>query len=755
MLPRAAVLVVGVFGALVLLLPAELVPARVLLTDLSNLAAAALATACTAWRATRSVARYRGSWFALSAGCGMWTAGQVVWIWLTRAEIYSFPSPADVEFLLFPVLACLALLLHPTEGAADRVRRVLDAVMTSLAVGLVIWRVALGAVVRAASADETLSSAVTIAYPALDVLLLVLTVLTLTRSPDARLSLGLVTAGLVAFSVADITFVYQQVTGTDDLSPVDLGWGVGFACIALAALTRQVRPRDPFTTPIGAPVTGFLPYVPVTAALTLSVVPQLQGKPPPLDELIVAIALVVLLLARQYLTLRQNWRLATQLAARESQLRHQAFHDALTGLANRALFRDRLEHAVDLHARDLRPVSVLFFDLDDFKVVNDTLGHAAGDDLLIRVSERLRGAVRPGDTVARLGGDEFALLLEDGADPFTAAARITGALRTPFDIAGQHVEVPVSVGVVELAPSDTAVSADELLARADTAMYAAKRSGKARIVAHTAGMSLVELEDQRLRTVLRRAIAGGDIGLAYQPIVDLGSGRIVALEALARWRHDGTDVPPATFIDAATRTGVLNELTDALLAEACAQLADWTAGRSDGNQLAVHVNIAPSQLVVPEFLRTVTDLVAAHRLQRGQLVLEITESGLVADLTAAQAALTVLRRAGVAVSLDDFGVGYSSLSRLNEIEIDSVKIDRSFLDRIDSDPRRAAFLRGLLRLAQDISLPVIAEGVELPGQLAELRRLGCTLAQGYLLGRPAFAPATTARLDLQRPVPSR
>jgi diguanylate cyclase (GGDEF)-like protein len=605
-------------------------------------------------------------------------------------------------------------------------------------------------------ADQSaLTGVVGIAYPSLDVLLIVLSVLTLARSPAGRLPLGLLTGGLFAFVIADMTFVYQQATGNNPISPVDVGWSLGFAGIALAALVPppQARPAEQATRSF--PVIGLLPYLPVTAALLVVVSSRLEGQPTPQAELLVAGSLVVLIMTRQYVALRQNWRLGNQLAQREQQLRFQAFHDGLTGLANRALFRDRLEHAVDLHARDLRPVSLLFLDLDDFKVVNDTLGHAAGDQLLIRVAERLRGLTRAGDTVARLGGDEFAILLEDGADPFASAGRIVDALRTPFDLDHQHVNTGVSVGVVELTPSDSRVGADELLARADTAMYAAKRSGKARIVGHTAGMSLVELEEQRLRSVLYRAITDGAIRLAYQPIIDLSTGRVAALEALARWQHEDADVPPTTFITAAARTAVLPDLTNALLAEACGQLAAWTAGwPRDAAPLAVHVNIAPTQLGSDGFASTVTGLVAEHRLRAGQLVLEVTESATFADLTTALPVLTELRQAGVAVSLDEFGIGYSSLSRLTDLELDSVKIARSFLERIDADPRRAAFLHGLLRLARDIALPVIAEGVERPGQLAELKRLGCPFAQGYLLGRPAFADATTARLGLTRRVPS-
>ena len=744
----ALIVVVLVFNAVVLTLPTDLIPARAGFTDWANLLASGLAAGCASWRAVRSPERDRWSWTALAAACACWTAGQVGWIYLTDTGTYSYPSPADAAFLLFPPLASVALLLHPTDDDVQRLRRVLDAIMTGLAAGLVIWAVALRAVVAAARTDQLLTSAVSIAYPTLDLLLLVLTVLTLARTPTARLPLGLVTFGLTAFVIADIVFVYQTAGGSNPLDLLDLGWSLGFGCISLAALTGWRPPRQPVTTPSGVPVVSLLPYLPTLVAVIVAIVPQLSGHALPIDELLMAAALVLLLIARQYLTMRQNQRLTSALERQEAQLRHQAFHDGLTGLANRALFRNRLEHAVDLHARDLRPVSVLFLDLDDFKIVNDTLGHAIGDVLLVRVAERLRGAMRAGDTVARLGGDEFAVLLEDGADPFDSAARITDALGAPFDIEDRRIDIGVSVGVVELAQARDPVRADELLARADTAMYAAKRAGKGRIAAHHPGMNLVELEDRRLREVLLRAIAAGEIRLAYQPIVELPSKRIVAVEALARWRRAGHDVAAEDLIGDATRVGVLPDLTDALLAQACAQVAEWSRRGS----LAVHVNIAPSQLADARLLDTVQTLVSTHGLVPGQLVLEITESGLPPDPETTSGAVTALRRSGVGISLDDFGVGYSSLSRLQDIELDSVKIDRSFVERIDSDPRHAVFLRNLLRLARDISLPVIAEGVERVTQLAELERLGCPMAQGYIFGRPAPAAAVAQSLDNPLPL---
>jgi diguanylate cyclase (GGDEF)-like protein len=720
--------------------------------NLLQLFSAATATVLCGLRARSSAGRTRWAWVLLAVGTGSWAAGQASWTWIEIAlrEPAPFPSAADVGFVAFPVLAAGGLLLFPThDGRTGRWRRTLDALMTTAAVGLVSWETALGAVVGFDVHEDSLASALLVAYPVLDVLVIVLAILTITRSTTGRTPLALVGLGLTAFSVADSGFAYAGAVGGYETSVLDLGWSAGFLLIGLAALSgRDAAAATPVTDRTHSRPstrTAFLPYVPVAVALVVTGVTGSRGQQLDGWELLTAGLVVALLLARQYLTLRDNSTLAAELAARESELRHQAFHDALTGLANRALFLDRLDHALQLHARDLRPVAVVFLDLDDFKVVNDTLGHAVGDELLVRVAERLRGAVRAGDTVARLGGDEFAVLLEDGGDPAQTAAKVAGALTTPFTLRGDVVDVRASVGLCELSAEDAPLAADELLARSDTAMYAAKRSGKDTIVAYSAGMSLAELEDEELRTALRAAIAARRVRLAYQPIVDLDTGRLAGLEALARWRHEDRDVPPDVFIPLAERSGLMGPLTADLLDTACAQLAAWSADRVD--LVTVHVNVAPSQLVAPGFVGTVSALVDRYALRPGALVLEITESGIFADLDAARRAVVELRRLGVGVSLDDFGVGYSSLAQLNAMPLDSVKIDRSFLAGVDSDPRQARFLHAVLRLAEEIDHPVVAEGVERPAQLTLLRALGCKHAQGYLLGRPVEVDAVPALLD--------
>ncbi|WP_369252659.1 diguanylate cyclase domain-containing protein [Geodermatophilus amargosae] len=464
--------------------------AAALVSDVTQALAAGAAAVTTARHAARcSGRRMRAAWALLAAACASWCAGQAYWAVLSAHGEAPFPSLADLGFLGFAVLSVLALVVHPAGGGrTGRWQRCLDAVMTAGAVGLVSWQTALGAVLREDTGHDVAVRLLLAAYPVADVALVVLAVLLVTRTPGDRRPLNLVAAGVTAMAVADSAFTYLAATSAYDGGTVDAGWALAFVLLAVAGLCRPAHDAD--ATGSGATVrrtsaaASLLPYAPVTLALGVALTRSLSGTTLQQAEELVVALVIAALLARQYGTVRENVRLADDLAAREAQLRHLAFSDPLTGLANRSLFLDRLEHALSLHARDGRPIAVVFLDLDDFKSVNDTLGHAAGDDLLRHVAHRLRGALRGGDTVARLGGDEFAALLEDGGDPREAAARIAAAMDLPFPVAGSLRAVGASTGVVALSAGDAAAGADELMARADAAMYTAKRAGKGRVVHH-------------------------------------------------------------------------------------------------------------------------------------------------------------------------------------------------------------------------------------------------------------------------------
>jgi diguanylate cyclase (GGDEF)-like protein len=490
--PRAAVVsacavVLGCLVAL-LVLPGE---RAAHVSDVAQLLAAAAAAATTARYAGRSPAgRVRGAWTLVSLACAAWAAGQAWWTWASfRGDVVPFPSPADVGFLGFAVLAAAGLLLHPaTGGGSVQWQRFLDGLMTAGAVGLVSWLTTLQAVTRAGGGGLHAEDVLLLAYPVSDVLLVVLIVLLLTRTRGSRTALHLMSLGVLSLGTADSAFAYLQTASGYDGGLVDLGWIGGFLLVALAGLsgghTEQAQ-GSVSVGEVGQPgrLAQVLPYVPVVTGLSVVLGSTMLGHPLNRVETLLACLVVGCLLGRQFLTVRDNVRLAGDLAARERQLRHQAFHDPLTGLANRSLFQDRLRHALALHARDGRSLAVVFLDLDDFKAVNDCFGHIAGDELLVRVAERLTGALRSGDTIARLGGDEFAVLLEDGGDPFGSAQRMADALGQPFTLAAQDLAVDASIGVAALAPGDRTPTADQLLGRSDDAMYAAKRAGKGQIVA--------------------------------------------------------------------------------------------------------------------------------------------------------------------------------------------------------------------------------------------------------------------------------
>jgi diguanylate cyclase (GGDEF)-like protein len=703
-------------------------------TDIVEIIVATVAALTAATAARRTTGRARWSWWATSTACASWAAGITTWSWyeLARGIDTPFPSLADVGFLGFPLAACVALLVHPARGSQlDRGRRILDASLATSSLALVFWQTAFSAVVEA-GADSGFALGVALAYPISDFLLLALVILTLSSARGTRLQLGLLATGMVAFSVSDSAFAYLTSAGSYDGGASDLGWIAGFLLIALSSVAQAGDEADESDRPLRS--VSFLPYVPVAIAAVVLVVGMLTHNEPTSAQTTLIGLCIGLVLLRQYLTLRENSTLASSLAAREAQLRHQAFHDGLTGLANRALFQNRLEHALELHGRDLRPVSLLFLDLDDFKLINDTLGHAVGDELLVRVSERLRAALRQGDTVARLGGDEFAALLEDGGDPITAASSVAAALRPPFVLRGKNVQVGASIGVVGLEASDAPTTADALLAQADTAMYDAKRSGKGRLSVYQGGMSLPEVADTRTAAGLEDALAGGQLRLVYQPVVGLDDGSIDCLEGLSRWAHQGRDVLPETFLPAAIRTGVVGNLTDWAVDEACRQVAVWS--HAVRRPLQVAVNIAGPQIRDAGLLVTVENALARHRLRPEQLVLDVTEASLYADLAAASQVVAELRRIGVRVALDDFGVGPSSVSQLHAVGVDIVKIDGSVIDGLDIDPGQVQLVRSLVRLGQDLGLQVVAEGVERPEQLDALLDLGCRYGQGHLLARP-------------------
>jgi diguanylate cyclase (GGDEF)-like protein/PAS domain S-box-containing protein len=433
-----------------------------------------------------------------------------------------------------------------------------------------------------------------------------------------------------------------------------------------------------------------------------------------------------------------NARDVTDRKLLEDELERRAFFDALTGLPNRAVFRDRLEHALARSGRVGDALAVLLLDLDGFKLVNDSLGHDAGDELLVAVGARLQGCLRSGDTVARLGGDEFAILLEDAASEVSAVAlaeRLLEALAAPFDVRGREVFIGASIGVSLHAGASGLP--DELIRNADAAMYAAKGGGKGRCAVFQPAMHRRTLEFFETQADLQRALVRGEFVLHYQPIIDLQTGELRGVEALARWLHPTRGlIMPGGFIPVAEETGMIVPLGVWVLGEACRQARDWIDRFPEASGLSMSVNLSTRQLLEHDLVPRVAQIVEESLLDPATLVLEITEGSLMQDVGQAATKLHSLKEFGARLALDDFGTGSSSLGHLRQFPIDVLKIDKSFVDGLGEASDASALIRAIIELARSLRLDVVAEGIETGEQLAELRNAGCGSGQGYLFAKP-------------------
>ena len=473
----------------------------------------------------------------------------------------------------------------------------------------------------------------------------------------------------------------------------------------------------------------------VAAGRTIGLIEVTSTRPSAFDDRLIELATM---LAGEAAMALENARLYDE-------IRHQALHDGLTGLANRVLFRDRVEHAVERCRRTGGQVAILFIDLDDFKALNDTHGHARGDEVLTAAATRVTDALRPADTAARLGGDEFAVLIEDvvdEADALAVAMRLAEALRLPMPLGHSTVRVAASIGVALGGSADE--TADDLLRNADVAMYAAKQSSRGGAEVFRPALREVAAERSARAALLRGVDEHGELRLDYQPIVDLSDGSILGLEALVRWQPpDGPILMPGEWIDLAEETGDIVPIGRWVLREACRQARDWQIrlGRPD---LRISVNLSARQFREHDIVATVRSILAETGMPAGTLMLEITESSLMRRTQSTIARLDALRALGCHLAIDDFGTGYSSLSYLERFPIDILKIDRSFVS--EGGTGGSAIARAIVDLGRTLKLEVIAEGIEQHDQARWLADIGCRYGQGYLFARPVRAAAIEGML---------
>ncbi len=437
----------------------------------------------------------------------------------------------------------------------------------------------------------------------------------------------------------------------------------------------------------------------------------------------------------------------------EQALAHNASHDALTNLPNRTLFLDRVRHALALSQRHSNyKFAVLFIDLDEFKVFNDSLGHAAGDTLLIQIARRLNASIRGVDMIsrpipkedantfvslARLGGDEFTILLEEigsCGDAIRVAERLQERLSLPFVVEGQEVVTTASIGIAFCAPSYT--NPEELVRDAEIAMYRAKQEGKARAQVFDAAMHVVAVKRLCLEADLRRGLEMGEFRVHYQPIISLQSGKIAGFEALSRWQRPEGLLSPAHFIEIAEAIGIILPLNRLLLREACLRLCEWQSEFPCDPPLTMSVNVTPKEFAQPDLAAQIATILSEVGVLPSSINLEITETVAMADPRKSQLILSQLKARGFHISIDDFGTGYSSLSRLQGFPVDTLKIDRAFISKIDRDRETNEIVRIIVMLAHNLGLKVVAEGAETADQVRLLKQLKCELAQGYFFARP-------------------
>ncbi len=729
--PRRAVLVAAGCGLLLAVLGVWLgarLPGSPVASDVGAMLAASAATGAAAYAARNSSGRTRRGWTLLAVGSAVWALSQLAWA--TRQLTDGGPleiDPTSIGLVLVSSpLALAGLLLLPwarPDGAA-RTRVALDVLLVLTALGVATWALLLAPALSEPAGRLVREMGWT--FSVAGVLMLTVVVMVVSRAGGPWLvPVLLVATGLAVRTVGDLAAVglmlrEQYATG----GPVDLFWLASFCLIAVAALLPPAAvaaaPRDRIADRPGR-VRVLLPYLPVAVALVAPVAagPGRQGP----GLVLGGLAVVLLLLARQVLTALDN----AALAAEETRL---AYSDSLTGLGNRALLAAEVAGAQRRLGGSGR-LSLLLLDLDGFKAVNDSLGHAAGDRLLVQLARRLCDAVGPHDLVARLGGDEFAVLV-DRAGPGAGlgiARRVLEALSEPVDFEGRVVRVTASIGVVEQAGR----SPDDVLRDADVAMYAAKSAGKACVRLFEPAMRRAVVARAELEADLRHALDRGEFVVQYQPVVDLETREVTGAEALVRWRHPRRGLlPPGAFVPLAEETGLIGRLDRWVLEEACRTAAGWQQLRPG---VSVGVNVTADRFAHTDLVAGVGDALADTGLPPHCLTLELTETALVADAEATISRLSALAALGVQVAIDDFGTGYSSLAYLHRLPASILKIDRSFVQGLGVNAESTALVRVILGLGETFGLRTVAEGVETESQRALLRALGCTSAQGYLFSR--------------------
>ena len=706
-----------------------------------KLVVATLATASCVVFGRRATPQVRLAWMWIGTFAAVWAVGAAVLTWyeFARNGVVPFPSPADAGFLAALPIAAIGVMLF-SSAPVSLARMLLDGAIGAGSLLIVSWSTALGTVYHSGS-GSVFSQAIGLAYPISDVIVATVGVSVLAQGRSRqRVAPVLVVAGLLCLTVADssLTYVSQLASFRYDML-VDAGRVAGFILIALAPLwpPKGTTTRDEVDGP--SPWQVALPYLFLAIAIFAAALKDTQSGHLDLFDAIAGLCVIAAVLTRLVLTLVENLRLTSQmryavttLRANQVELVHYALHDSLTGLPNRVLFGDRIEHALARRSSPTSRVAVMLCDLDSFKDVNDTLGHPSGDEVLIAAADRLSSCVRPADTVARIGGDEFAILIDDASGIDEVAS-----------VAGRDFIVQVSVGIAMANQYDT--RSEKLLQDADVALYATKDAGGNDYTFFEPRLGKAYVDRLGLQAELSMALDNGELFIEYQPVVELESGRTVGVEALLRWRHPRRGVlEPVDFLQVSDNSAIAVEIGAWVLGEAMQQLRGWRERIPAAAHLWTAVNVSTRQLASGDLVSAVSKAIDASGLEPESLHIELTESAVTDLVEWSMLVLTELKKLGAKLEINDFGTGYSSLAYLKQLPIDGVKMDRAFVEGLGSDGRDAVIIEAVVALAHALRLKVAAVGVENSRQLEWLRTLGCDYGQGYQWSVP-LPPAELER----------
>jgi diguanylate cyclase len=655
-----------------------------------------------------------------------------------------FPSPVDALWLLmYPcfVVALLALARH--RSGADHAGNLLDSAILIAGGGILMWEFALAPAVHSTGLAP-LAHLVSVLYPTMDLIVFAMLVRLLVGSPRNG-SMRLLVASFVALLVSDLIYAVELSHGTYHFGgPTDGLWMLSYLLIGVAALHPTARSFPQGTAPTGYRITRARLLF-LSAALLVGPIMVIARPHDATFAACTSAASFLLVIARMTWLNRGLAAASLVVENKTEQLRHQALHDALTGLPNRALIMDRIEQLLVRNRRNRTTGAAMFVDLDDFKNVNDTLGHGAGDRLLVAVAARLASTLRDADTIGRMGGDEFVVLI-DGATldvaPELVAERLLDVMHQPFDLDEASLPLMVSISI-GIATGDRS-TAGELLRDADVALYQAKAAGKNRYEIFHPEMHTKISRRTDLEFDLRSALAADQFRLVYQPIYNLDDLTVIGVEALLRWDHPTQGlIMPDEFIPILEQTGQIREVGRWVQRTACQQMATWHAR---GDTLDVSVNVSARQLDHDSIIDDIRDALHVSGLDAKWLIIEVTETALMHNVEATARRLHAIKELGVRIAVDDFGTGYSSLAYLRRFPVDCIKIDRMFTNAVTSSPESKALIRTLVQLGKDLGLTTLAEGIETTDEMDALRGASVDQAQGFLMARPLSPEALETQL---------